>query len=313
MASIAYVTDHEMIEFHRLHGNTQIIFWRPTSQKKFSRFHYGDYLFFLAKGSEKGKRREKGIIGYGRFTKEFVIGFEEMWRRFKTKTGYQDKEALYEAIIKVAKQRELPDKLHCLNLEDIVFFQSPVYLSELDIRISKQIESYIYLDQENSLVSSQIIQKGAIYGQDLWTSTISQENLTIEHDAIVCMLQNIYAKFKTEIYTSYEKNKIASFAKLFMEENTSRFITPGMDDFYTIEGSKLTIYLPCIASMQTFDRNILYCIGRYQMYQTGLNELNLHAELFILFDDDINNYWEQLLEGANIAYKNIHPKNVCRI
>ena len=52
MASIAYITDKKMIEYHRLNGNHSINFWKPSNTKKISDFHNGDLLFFLAKGTE---------------------------------------------------------------------------------------------------------------------------------------------------------------------------------------------------------------------------------------------------------------------
>jgi hypothetical protein len=65
MSSIAYITDKNMIEFHRLNGNSTINFWRPSIGKRFTDFHPGDLLFFLAKGTERGSTKEKGLIGYG--------------------------------------------------------------------------------------------------------------------------------------------------------------------------------------------------------------------------------------------------------
>ena len=58
MASIAYITDKKMIEYHRLNGNHSINFWKPSNTKKISDFHNGDLLFFLAKGTDKGKNKE---------------------------------------------------------------------------------------------------------------------------------------------------------------------------------------------------------------------------------------------------------------
>ena len=59
MASIAYITDKKMIEYHRLNGNHSINFWKPSNTKKISDFHNGDLLFFLAKGTEKGKNKDR--------------------------------------------------------------------------------------------------------------------------------------------------------------------------------------------------------------------------------------------------------------
>lgn len=77
MSSIAYITDQNMIEYHRLHGNNRIVYWRPSGKKKFQFFQHGDYLFFLTKGTEKGIQREKGIIGYGRYEQDERCGIHE--------------------------------------------------------------------------------------------------------------------------------------------------------------------------------------------------------------------------------------------
>ena len=100
MASIAYITDRNMIEFHRLNGNRTMNFWRPSNSKKFTDFKPGDLLFFLAKGSERGRHREKGIAGYGRFQKAHTLSFRQMWNVYGTENGYAREEELYDAIVK---------------------------------------------------------------------------------------------------------------------------------------------------------------------------------------------------------------------
>ena len=51
MAAIAYVSDDKMLDFHRINGSQEIVFWR-LSTKKFSSFQPGDLLFFLSKSYE---------------------------------------------------------------------------------------------------------------------------------------------------------------------------------------------------------------------------------------------------------------------
>ena len=99
MASIAYITDRNMIEFHRLNGNRTMNFWRPSNSKKFTDFKPGDLLFFLAKGSERGRHREKGIVGYGRFQKAHTLSFRQMWNVYGTENGYASEDELYDAIV----------------------------------------------------------------------------------------------------------------------------------------------------------------------------------------------------------------------
>ena len=59
MSAIAYITNQEMIEFHRLNGNKTINFWRLGNTKKISFFKKGDLLFFFyQRVQKKGKKKE---------------------------------------------------------------------------------------------------------------------------------------------------------------------------------------------------------------------------------------------------------------
>ena len=149
MSSIAYITDRNMIEFHRLNGNSTISFWRPSAGKRFTDFNHGDLLFFLAKGTELKHTGEKGIIGYGRFQHSVQYSFRQMWNHYERLNGYDTPEDFKEAILRVSKSKTLPSSLSSLILNDIVFFQAPVYLSEFGMKISNNLESFIYLDKDN--------------------------------------------------------------------------------------------------------------------------------------------------------------------
>ena len=59
MASIAYITDKKMIEYHRLNGNHSINFWKPSNTKKISDFHNGDLYFFWRRVLKKEKIKKK--------------------------------------------------------------------------------------------------------------------------------------------------------------------------------------------------------------------------------------------------------------
>ncbi len=61
MGSIAYITDKNMMEYHRLHGNSVINFWKP-SIKSITDFKKGDMLFFLTKGTERGKKEKREYL-----------------------------------------------------------------------------------------------------------------------------------------------------------------------------------------------------------------------------------------------------------
>lgn len=103
MSSIAYITNHEMIEYHRLHGSSEIVFWRFSGQRKFQNFNHGDYLFFLTKGTEKGKQKEKGIVGYARYSGDTSGSVKSIWKKYESKCGYGSQQQFIRAIMKYHK------------------------------------------------------------------------------------------------------------------------------------------------------------------------------------------------------------------
>ncbi len=169
MAAIAYVTDEKMIEYHRLNGSSSIVFWR-LSTKNFSDFNIGDLLFFLSKDTTTKTRKEKGLVGYGRFMGSSTMTIATMWRKHKTKTGYISKKELYEAIDKSKKTKEMPEKINCLVLDRVVFFRNPIYLSDLGYKIPKNLESFTYLDKQEGKQTLRILEEAKRIGLDLWSS-----------------------------------------------------------------------------------------------------------------------------------------------
>lgn len=169
MAAIAYVTDEKMIEYHRLNGSSSIVFWR-LSTKNFSDFNIGDLLFFLSKDTATKTRKEKGLLGYGRFMGSSTMTIATMWRKHKTKTGYISRKELYEAIDKSKKTKEMPEKINCLVLDRVVFFRNPIYLSELGYKIPKNLESFTYLDKHEGKQTLKILEEAKRIGLDLWSS-----------------------------------------------------------------------------------------------------------------------------------------------
>ncbi|MDI9540712.1 MAG: hypothetical protein QM204_04485 [Bacillota bacterium] len=169
MAAIAYVTDEKMIEYHRVNGSNSIVFWR-LSTKKFSDFNIGDLLFFLSKDTTTKTRKEKGLVGYGRFVGSSSMAISTMWRKHRTKTGYISKKELYGAIEKSKKTKKMPEKINCLVLDRVVFFRNPIYLSDLGYKIPKNLESFTYLDKHEGQQTLRILEEAQKIGLDLWSS-----------------------------------------------------------------------------------------------------------------------------------------------
>ena len=221
MSSIAYVTDKQMIEFHRLNGNDGINFWRPSSGKRFTDFDSGDLLFFLAKGTERLHSREKGLIGYGRFTHSESLSYRQMWNRYGVLNGYPDEHHFKEAILRVAKSKTIPARLSCLHLKDVVFFQTPLYLSELGVKISNNVESFTYLDKDDPDMTTKILLKANDIGIDAWSSAVSASNpsyTVFDDDLNWHVIKSSHTKLPT-LNTQTEKQRNAKLLKRYKESN----------------------------------------------------------------------------------------------
>lgn len=189
MASIAYIADSKLLENHRLNQNKSMNFWRLSTNTNFKEFGIGGLLFFLSKNKEHlSSKKEKGIVGFGRVANMYVGSPKIMWDKFEKSNGYNTFEEFKEALIKVSKTHELPTKLSSLYLENVCFFQAPIYLSELGISISKNVESYVYIKPDEAVI------KLLEYGKascDLWSSVSNQDQIIMEEEiGVILSLAN---------------------------------------------------------------------------------------------------------------------------
>lgn len=180
MSAIAYITDSKLLQHHRLNANKTMNFWRVSSTLSFSDFKEDDLLFFLSKDKEHMRLGEKGIVGYGKLVTTSCSSPKLMWDRYSIENGYNSYDEFKDALRRVTKDGNLPTKMTSLYLNDVVFFQSPIYLSECGIEISKNVESYIYINPEETVIKLLDYAKDAI---DIWSSSeglplkISQQQL----------------------------------------------------------------------------------------------------------------------------------------
>lgn len=239
MASILHICDAQMIEFHRINGNKTINFWRPSPSKRFSNFHIGDYLFFYVR---LANRKEKAIVGYGHLAKITSMSFNNMWNTYKEENGYASKEAFKEAIIRLNKDNIVPSKLTGLYLHDVAFFQSPLFLSEIGIHISKRLESYCYLDKEDDMATAKVLRYANEVGLDLWTSMISNDNSdNFKKD------ENIYILKQTIIeHALILSNRQNRKAMHLLHDASIKFINNIKYMGYHYDDDKLILYMAII-------------------------------------------------------------------
>ena len=229
MASIAYVTDSNMLELHRLNNHKSMNFWRLSSKINFKNFSSGDFVFFLSKDKDQQRNKEKGIVGYGKLDDIHLKSFNSMWRCFGIENGYNTKEEFKEAITRVSRDGNIPNPISSLYLKEVSFFQNPIYLSDCGMNISNNIESFIYLDDYN--VTLQIL-KYAKESPDLWFSLGQQESYIDKH--LVEFSLNVSQELVGDIKLSDSKVK-----KGYKDLKDFVIINP---EYRFIKESKLSLY-----------------------------------------------------------------------
>ena len=307
MAAIAYITDKNMIDFHRLNGNHTINFWKPSTSKKISNLKQGDLLFFLAKGTERGKQKEKGLMGYGKFQKSYTMSFQAMWSKYEIQNGYATRDGLEEAICKVTKNHRLPNMLNCLQLEEVVFFQYPIYLSEIGMQVSNKLESYLYIDKEDLYNTDKILKIANQFGVDVWSKVFEQEHThNFKKDAQIQIIHNIYEVIKSNYYSTYEEARLAHFIQDYQKHHTNtQAIRNSKTEFIEIREDRLWICLPCLINASEIQKKLQYIIGNYMLYSSYIKNSGYEKEIqpFIIFDKEIDEELKRHLHNLQINYQ----------
>ncbi len=270
MSSIAYVTDDRMLEYHRLCRNHEMIFWRLSAKKRFTDFHHGDLLFFYARGPMS---RRKGLIGYAHFDSIKKLSIRKMWDTYKDMTGYDSYEKIYETIHRAAKGQEIPNKMNCLYLTDVVFFMTPIYPKEVQLNIPSNLESYCYIDKEDPEITVRILRKAEEHGIDVW-SWDSQERpeIIFREDA----LRHTIAMVSREIETGpYSRRQLAEAGRLAAEkakEEGWERIRTSKTSCFKAEGDTIHIALPFVSGQKDKTAQMQQLFGRMVMYSALLQK-----------------------------------------
>ena len=256
MSAIAYVTDSKMLELHRLNNHKTMNFWRLSANISFSDFGEGDLVFFLSKDKEHRKKKEKGIVGFGRVSSIAAASIRSMWDRYGIYNGYVSLTEFKEAIRKVSKDKKLPAKISAFYLEDVTFFQ-PVYLSECGMKISNNVESYIYLKPEKVVLSLLDLANDS---KDLW-SGLNENSETISREKLLYALLETHKKIG-DIPRSEKENKKAKHSLKAFEEEGYRFFPDSQSEICRLgkESADVMFYYDKTTDLRSL-------IGQAQLYK----------------------------------------------
>ena len=292
MSSIVYVTDNKMIEYHRLNGNTTMNFWRLSNQKNFSNFVKGDLLFFFVK--DRVQQKERYISGYGKFKELNKLSLNQMWNKYETLNGYSSKEELKESILKASKNKIVPKTMNCIYLEDVIFFQNPIYLSQFGMKVSNRLESYFYLDKEDKELTSKILDYASKDGIDLWsmaTGKVDEESL--EDTQLLHKVSKSIEKINNLKFNP-QQNKLAY--KLMKESNEYKPIREKRFEYYKIIEDTIYIALPFVFNNKNHDDSLKRLLGHIILLDHYLNLENIKHVFDILSEDDLEIEDEKILK-----------------
>ena len=215
MSAIAYITDSKLLELHRLNANKKMNFWRVSTKVSFSDFGVEDLVFFLSKDKEHSRGGEKGIVGYGKLKAIYINSPSAMWKKFGSSNGYNSYDEFKEAIVKVTKDHKLPNKISSFFLDNVVFFQAPIYLSECEVEISKNVESYIYINPEETVIKLLDYAKDAV---DIWSSSDGLNDDIIDQQ-IEYAAKLAYKKIGDYIFDEKKLAHAYNMMKKYVNEN----------------------------------------------------------------------------------------------
>ena len=285
MSAIAYITDSKMLELHRLNNHKTMNFWRLSKNINFSDFSSGDLVFFLSKDKEHRSKNEKGIVGFGRVSRINVSSVRTMWDKYGILNGYQSLPEFKEAILRVSKDKQIPKKISSFYLENVVFFQ-PIYLSECGKKISTNVESYVYLKEEEVVKKLLSLAKES---NDLWSS-LNNNHEDIEKEQIIYALYAAHDHIG-DIKTSDKVYKKANrLLKQYIEEDpTYQFVRGSKNEIYKIDDRQVSFIF-------YYDKEIdqRYLIGQaylYKYYLQQFSDLSITSNFRFLNKDDELSYY----------------------
>lgn len=299
MSSIAYVTDEKMLEYHRLCCNSSILFWRLTTRNKFTDFKEGDLLFFYAR-NPKLRSKKKMFVGYGHYAGTKRLSLKQMWKQYSTRTGYDNFHDLQEAIHKAAKG-DIPKTMLCLELNQIVFFTSPVYPQEVGLDIPAKLESYYYLDQKDPRTTVRILQKASKYGVDIWTQN---ENETPEDIFLQDEIRHVIALSFLELGEEKVPERERSLARRLAKEKCSQpqweFVRNSKLDCIHIRKDRIDIAIPFTWNTVNEQERIQQILGRMTYYAMKLlkNKISLPVHFEVLTEEE-NSEMKSLVKLIN--------------
>lgn len=278
MSSIAYVTDEQMMEYHRLCGNRDMNFWRLSPKTEFTDFKPGDLLFFYARTPQS---RRRTFVGYAHFRSASVLTLKQMWNRFEKKNGYDNIEQMKRAIESSSRDHQVPAKMSCLYLDGAVFFRSPIDPRDAGIKLSSSLESFTYIDQGNPGATVRILKIAQSIGvNDFWSASLNEEcEQQFGIDMMDYQMAEIAARLAPLMQSKSAAIKAGRMMQSYLAAHSDFRPIAGSADAYRFQHGTLTLALSFVYSARQKNALFQQLIGRYMSYQMEMQREAMAAEL----------------------------------
>lgn len=278
MSSIAYVTDEQMMEYHRLCGNRDMNFWRLSPKTEFTDFKPGDLLFFYARTPQS---RRRAFVGYAHFRSASVLTLKQMWNRFEKKNGYDNIEQMKRAIESSSRDHQVPAKMSCLYLDGAVFFRSPIDPRDAGIKLSSSLESFTYIDQGNPGATVRILKIAQSIGvNDFWSASLNEEcEQQFGIDMMDYQMAEIAARLAPLMQSKSAAIKAGRLMQSYLAAHSDFRPIAGSADAYRFQHGTLTLALSFVYSARQKNALFQQLIGRYMSYQVEMRREAIAAEL----------------------------------
>lgn len=288
MSSIAYVTDNKILEFHRINGNKSMNFYRFSNQN-FTDFSLGDLMFFLTK--ERNKQKEKTIVGYGRCKAINNYSIKQAWNKYGVLNGFKTYEEFASDVNNNSEKKI--KQINCIYLEDVVFFQNSIYLSDFGIKIDPQLSSYTYLDK-NDDITSKILENGIV---DIWSVALGKTNENvIQTSKTLHDLISVMEKINSLILN--KSNTIKAYNLLDSLIDFNKLRENGFE-YYKLEEDKVIIALPFVFNSKNHDERLKSLLGHMILIKHYLKFENINVQFKVVSNRKIDDIDMNILKEIN--------------
>ncbi|WP_308683400.1 hypothetical protein [Stomatobaculum longum] len=132
--------------------SSHAVFWRKKAS--FKALQKGEIFYFLNRKNVEGKRF---VVGRGKYCDWHIMPAKKAWAEYGGTLGYREEKEFLDSLRSIYKTDEV--ELGCVLLQEVVFFDKPVCLSECNIDFSPYIVSGKTIGEEECIRLNYVLER----------------------------------------------------------------------------------------------------------------------------------------------------------